>query len=164
MPMTDALLPEFDHEMAVTRRVLERVPASDNDWKPHARSFGLGALAAHLANIPTWMGFTLTTDDLDLAGSPPPREVHATTEALLAQFDQNVAEARRHLAAVSDAELMRPWTLRVGDHVLFTQPKAAVLRSFIFSHMIHHRGQMTVYLRLRDVPVPSVYGPSADEQ
>lgn len=164
MAMKDALLAEFDHEMAVTRRVLERVPTADNDWKPHAKSFSLGALAAHLANIPSWLGTTLTATDLDLSVGTPPRNIHATSAALLADFDRKVAEGRARLAGTSDAELMQPWTLRAGDHVVFTMPRIGVLRSFIFSHAIHHRGQLTVYLRLRDVPVPAIYGPSADEQ
>jgi uncharacterized damage-inducible protein DinB len=164
MAMRDALLAEFDHEMAVTRRALERVPTADNDWKPHVKSYSLGALAAHIANIPTWLGTILTTADLDVSAGTGPRVVHATSAALLAAFDRNVAEGRARLAATSEAELVQPWTLRNGDHVVFTMPKMGVLRGFVFSHSIHHRGQLSVYLRLRDVPVPAMYGPSADEQ
>ena len=165
MPLTDLLLPEFDHEMAVTRRVLERVPLADADWKPHPRSMSLGELATHLACVPTWTRATLRDDGYDMSGDAGERhQVLRTSAGLLAAFDQHVAEARRVLAAASDAELMAPWTLRAGEHVVFTQPRVGALRGFILSHSIHHRGQLTVYLRLRDVPVPSIYGPSADER
>ena len=162
MPMVDALLPEFDHEMSVTRKVLERVPDDKFDWKPHPKSMSLGALAQHVANLPLWGTITLTQSELDLAGqqqlpSPPSRQ------ELLAGFDRRVAETRALLSNKSDAELMTPWTLKKDGHTLFTMPKAAIWRSFVLSHLIHHRGQLSVYLRLNDVPVPSMYGPSADE-
>ena len=165
MPFTDLLLPEFDHEMAVTRRVLERVPLQDADWKPHPKSMSLGELATHLAYVPAWTRATLRDDGYDMSGDAGERhEVLRTSSELLAVFDRHAAEARQVLAATSDAEMMAPWTLRAGEHVVFTQPRAGALRGFIFSHSIHHRGQMVVYLRLRDVPVPSIYGPSADER
>jgi len=165
MPFSDMLLPEFDHEMAVTRRVLERVPLQHADWKPHVKSMSLGELATHLAHVPSWMRATLRGDGYDMSGDAGERhEVLRTTADLLEVFDRHVAEARQILAATSDAEMMASWTLRAGEHVVFTQPRVGVLRGFIISHSIHHRGQMTVYLRLRDVPVPSVYGPSADER
>ena len=165
MALTDLLLPEFDHEMAVTRRVLERVPLQDADWKPHPKSMSLGELATHLAYVPTWMRVTLRGDGYEMSGDAGERHaVPRTTAELLAAFDRHTTEARQILAAASDAEMMAPWTLRAGEHVVFTQPRAGVLRGFILSHLVHHRGQMTVYLRLRDVPVPSVYGPSADER
>ena len=165
MPLTDVLLPEFDHEMAVTRRVLARVPLDSAGWKPHVRSMSLGELAAHIASLPTWTRSLLHDDGYDMSGDAGERHaVPPTSQALLATFDANVAEARRHLAAATDALLALPWTLRAGEHVVFTQPRVGVLRMFLFSHTIHHRGQLTVYLRLRDVPVPSVYGPSGDER
>jgi uncharacterized damage-inducible protein DinB len=165
MSMKEAMLSEFDHETAMTRRVLQRVPAADHGWKPHPKSSSLGALATHLSNLLSWVETVMTKDGFDLAGSSGPRPTIPSTNAeLLAIFDRNAAAARRHLASASDAELIQPWTLRAGEHAIFTQPRIGVLRSMVIGHSIHHRGQMTVYLRLRDVPVPSIYGPSADEQ
>ena len=161
MPMVDALLPEFDHEMSVTRKVLERVPGDRFEWKPHPKSMSFGALAQHVANLPMWGAMTLTKSELDLGG-PQPLPAPSRAE-LLAGFDQRVNETRALLAAVSDAELMVPWTLKRDGHTIFSMPKAAVWRSFVLSHLIHHRAQLSVYLRLNDVPVPSMYGPSADE-
>jgi uncharacterized damage-inducible protein DinB len=166
MAMTDALLPEFDNEMATTRRVLERVPLADGDWKPHEKSFSLGALAGHVSNIPTWGPLILSADAFDMAGGAaggPSRQTHTTTASLLAEFDANVAAARGALASADDAALMQTWSLKNGEQVFFTLPKAVVLRNFVFNHIVHHRGQLSVYLRLRNIPVPSIYGPSADE-
>jgi uncharacterized damage-inducible protein DinB len=163
--MTDALLPEFDHEMAVTRRVLERVPMADGAWKPHEKSMSLGGLATHLANIPSWTAAILRNDSYDMGGDNGERMVPFGDQAsLLAHFDEATRGARELLAQAPDAELLVPWTLKKEGQVVFTVPRVACLRSFLFSHMIHHRGQMSVYLRLRDVPVPSIYGPSADER
>jgi uncharacterized damage-inducible protein DinB len=163
--MTDALLPEFDHEMAVTRRLLERAPLAQADWKPHEKSMSLGELTTHIANIPAWTPTLMHEAGYDMAADAGERrEVIRSARELLGTFDANVSEARRHLAAASDAELMQPWTLRAGEHVVFTQPRAGVLRGFLFSHTIHHRGQLSVYLRLQNVAVPSIYGPSADER
>lgn len=162
MPMVDALLPEFDHEMTTTRKVLERVPEDRFDWKPHTKSFSLGVLAAHVANLPTWGADTLNKSEIDIAGTPPLVAPPSKTE-LLAAFDRNVAATRSALAGRSDAELLAMWTLKRGGKPIFSMPKTAVLRSFVFSHLIHHRGQLCVYLRLLDVPVPPIYGPSADE-
>jgi uncharacterized damage-inducible protein DinB len=166
MAVKDALLPEFDHEMAVTRRVLERVPFSDPAWKPHAKSMTIAQLAAHIATIPSWVPVTLGSDAFDVASMDEDslRATHETTAALLAEFDKHVAAARTLITEASDAQMMQPWSLKSGEQVVFTLPRAAVLRSFVFNHSVHHRGQMSVYLRLRDVPVPSIYGPSADEQ
>ena len=156
------LLPEFDHEMANTRRLLERLPEDHFDFKPHEKSFSLGDLASHVANVPTWTSLTFTTTELDL-DQPWEREVPKDTAALLAEFDANVADARKALEAVSAEELQVGWTLKSGDQVYFTQPRGAVFRSFVMNHLIHHRAQLTVYLRLLDVPVPGMYGPTADE-
>lgn len=164
MAIKDALLPEFDHEMAVTRRVLERVPMGEAAWTPHPKSMSLGRLASHLADIPSWAPTILEKPGYDMAaGANAPHAEHTSREALLEAFDRNVQQARAAIAARSDAEMLAPWTLRAGEHVVFTQPRVGALRGFLFSHSIHHRGQMSVYLRLRDVPVPSIYGPSADE-
>jgi uncharacterized damage-inducible protein DinB len=162
MPMVDALLPEFDHEMTTTRKVLERVPEDRFDWKPHAKSFSLGALATHVATLPTWGTETLNKSEIDIAGAQPPAAPSSKAE-LMATFDKNVAAARSALAGKTDAELLATWTLKRGGKAVFSMPKTAVLRSFVLSHLIHHRGQLSVYLRLLDVPVPSIYGPSADE-
>jgi uncharacterized damage-inducible protein DinB len=163
MPLVDALLPEFDHEMATTRTVLERVPEEKFDWKPHAKSFSLGALAAHVATLPVWATETLTRGEIDLdPNQRPPSALPSRTE-LLATFDRNVGDARAALAGRTDAELDAMWSLKRGGRTLFTMPKTAVLRSFVLNHLVHHRGQLTVYLRLVDAPVPSIYGPSADE-
>jgi len=162
MPMVDALLPEFDHEMTTTRKVLERVPEDKFAWKPHAKSFSLGTLAAHVAMLPAWGEETLTRSEIDIAGGRPP-VAPASKAELMATFDKNVAAARSALAGKTDAELLATWTLKRGGRAIFSMPKTAVLRSFVLSHLIHHRGQLSVYLRLLDVPVPSIYGPSADE-
>ena len=165
MAIKDALLPEFDHEMGTTRRLLERVPDADLPWKPHEKSFSLGQLAAHLANIPTWVDATcdFTVFDLDTIGDIRPR-APASTADILKAFDANVTKARRKLSDQTDAALLGTWTMKRGAQEFFTMPKIAVLRSFIMNHSIHHRGQLSVYLRLRDVPLPSMYGPTADEQ
>jgi uncharacterized damage-inducible protein DinB len=167
MALKDSLLPEFDHEMGLTRRVLERVPFQDVAWAPHGKSMTLGALASHLADLPQWTSALLRESGFDIGESDNesgPRLKYGTLEELLAGFDNNVKGARDQIANTSDAQFMEPWTLRERGHEVFTQPRIATLRSFVLSHTIHHRGQMTVYLRLRDVPVPSIYGPSADER
>lgn len=162
MPLVDALLPEFDHEMTTTRKVLERVPEDKFDWKPHPKSFSLGALAAHVANLLTWGTDALIRSEIDAAGS------HTSTSypskiGLMEAFDRNVAATRAALAGKTDAELMAMWSLKRAGKTVFSMPKTAVMRSFVLSHMVHHRGQLSVYLRLLDIHVPSIYGPSADE-
>lgn len=166
MSLVDSLLPEFDREMGVTRRLLERVPDGQFAWQPHPKSMTLGRLSEHLAELPQWVGSAVTQSGIDLATTrrPDGYQSPATRSAVLAMFDANVAAARSALVGRSDAELMAPWTLQRGGQVIFTMPKAGVLRSFVLSHMVHHRGQLSVYLRLHDVPLPSIYGPSADEQ
>jgi uncharacterized damage-inducible protein DinB len=165
MPLKDGLLPEFDHEMGTTRRVLERVPEADLTWKPHDKSFSMGQLAGHIANVPHWV--EITTDrsafDVAAAGEDARPKQPESVAAILKAFDDNVKTARARIDAQPDPALFAPWTLKNGDQEVFTMPKIAVLRSFIMNHMIHHRGQLSVYLRLRNVPVPAIYGPSADE-
>lgn len=163
MALVDALLPEFDHEMATTRTVLARVPEEKFDWKPHAKSFSLGVLAAHVATLPTWGTETLTRSEVDVGGARQPPTALPSRQDVLATFDRSVADARAALAGRTDAELLAMWSLTRNGRTLFTMPKAAVLRSFVLNHLVHHRGQLTVYLRLLDIPVPSIYGPSADE-
>lgn len=163
MSISQSLLPEYDHEMAATRRVLERLPTDKFGWTPHEKSFPLGRLASHVAELPGWIKTTLTTDELDFGSGAYQPFTAATTEQLLEVFDKKVAEGRAAIVAASDEEFSKSWALRNGDHVIFKQPKAAVLRSFALSHIIHHRAQLSVYMRLNDIPVPSIYGPSADE-
>lgn len=165
MPLIDALLPEFDREMGLTRRVLERVPDGQFDWTPHPTSVTLGRLAEHLTEMPMWATKTMDQSELEAsaqrpAGYSPP----ATRAAVLAQFDAGYRSARQHLVNKTDAELAAPWTLKSGGKEVFTAPKAMVMRNFVLNHLIHHRGQLTVYLRMLGVPVPSIYGPSGDEQ
>ena len=163
MTLSEALLPEYDHEMATTRRLLDRVPEEHFDWAPHDKSMTLGRLAGHLAGIPYWCTATLDATGLDLADMPPPPPA-ATRVALLAEFDAKSAKARADLAGATDAILLAPWTLKKDGQALFTMPRISVLRTFVMNHTIHHRGQLSVYLRLKDVPVPPIYGPTADEQ
>jgi uncharacterized damage-inducible protein DinB len=166
MSISASLLPEFDQEMANTRKALERVPDDKLDWKPHEKSMSMGGLATHLANLPIWTVFTINQDSLDLeppgGGSLRVEEKRSRRE-ILEDFDKNVTAARGAVAGASDEELLKPWSLLKGGVTLMTLPKIVVLRSFVMNHVIHHRGQFTVYLRLNDVPVPSIYGPSADE-
>jgi uncharacterized damage-inducible protein DinB len=167
MKISESMLLEFDQEMANTRKVLERVPAAKFSWKPHPKSSEFGALAAHIANMADWAGLTLQTDSFDYAppGAPPyETPKFSSTEQLLAAFDKSVAEARAALVAADDSKLMEPWSLMAGGQTVMTMPRVAVIRSFVMNHTIHHRAQLGVYLRLNDIPVPGLYGPSADEQ
>ena len=162
MPIVDALLPEFDHEMTVTRKLLERVPEDKLAWKPHQKSFSLGQLAQHVSTIPMWGSMTLNGPEVDLSGNQQLPEAKTRAE-LLALFDGHVTTTRAALVGKSDAELMAPWSLKREGHVIFSMPKASVWRSFVMNHLIHHRAQLSVYLRMQDIPLPSMYGPSADE-
>jgi uncharacterized damage-inducible protein DinB len=161
MSISAALLPEFDNEMATTRRTLERVPDEKLGWKPHEKSMSLGRLASHIAEMPSWGVIGLNMDALDL-GDYKPWE-GASRDEILAVFDKNVAGARAAMEAADDAKYMTNWSLTMGGKTLMTMPKIAVVRVFMMNHVIHHRGQFSVYLRLNDVAVPSIYGPSADE-
>jgi uncharacterized damage-inducible protein DinB len=166
MAIRDAILPEFDHEMATTRKTIERVPESNLDWAPHQKSMKLGRLAGHLAELPGLAIAALSMESLDVRPpGAPPREptVMTSRQQVLGLFDKNVAAARAALAAASDADLMKTFMFLVGGKQVFSLPRAAALRGFVLNHVIHHRGQLTVYLRLNNVAVPSIYGPSADE-
>jgi uncharacterized damage-inducible protein DinB len=163
MAIADALLPEYDHEVATTRKLLERVPDGKFAWKPHAKSMSLGELASHLASMLSWGSMTINQPEFDIRGDYAP-PAFATRADLLANFDKEASATRAALVGRNDAELMAPWSLKREGKTLFSMPKAAVLRSFVMNHMVHHRGQLSVYLRLNDVPLPSMYGPSADEQ
>jgi uncharacterized damage-inducible protein DinB len=162
MTIAETLLPEFDRETTTTRKLLERLPEDKFEWKPHAKSMSLGQLAAHVATIPMWGSVTVSQPEFDLATNPP-RPPMATRAEILAAFDRFVRETRAALVGRSDPELMAPWALRNGKETVFSMPKVAVWRSFVMSHLIHHRGQLSVYLRMQDVALPGIYGPSADE-
>jgi uncharacterized damage-inducible protein DinB len=166
MTFSQAILPEFDQEMAHTRKTLERVPEGKDDWKPHPKSMSMMRLASHLAQLPHWAVETIRREELDVMppGSEPPKPfLAASNQELLAEFEKNVAEARGLIEGVTDEEIGKPWSLLVGGKAVMTMPRAAVIRGVVMNHMIHHRAQLGVYLRMNDVPVPSVYGPSADE-
>jgi len=166
MSIAESVIPELDQEMATTRRMLERVPEARAGWKPHPKSWSLGDLAAHLANLPVWGNITMDRTELHI--NPPGGEKwvspgYQSQESNLKTFDDNVKALREVLSAASDADYMVSWTLKnAGQHVL-TLPRVVVIRSFVLNHIIHHRGQLSVYLRLNDVALPSVYGPTADE-
>ena len=165
MALRDALLPELDQELATTRKLLALVPESKTSFRPHAKSWTLGELSLHLANLLTWLPSTLKATELDLDPPSGPRFVPPRFEsaaATLKMFDETSRAARAALAAATDAELAVPWTLRKRGQAMFTLPRAACVRSFVMNHLIHHRGQLTVYLRMCDVPLPPVYGPTAD--
>jgi len=166
MPLAELLLPEFDEEMAATRRVLERVPDGNASWKPHPKSMTLGRLATLVAELPAWVVNTITRDELDIMppGGPPLKfEALDRTSRILELFDRNAAAARAALATASDAEFKKPWAFKVGGRTVATNPKFTVYRRTVLNHLVHHRGQLTVYLRLNDAAIPAVYGPTADE-
>ena len=161
--IASALVAELEHEARVTRTVLERVPADKFDWKPHDKSMAFGALAAHIAEMVGWTQGIMEHPDLDFAKMDYKPFEAKTNEELLEFFDKNAGEAIETLKNSSDERFMETWTMKNGEKTYFTLPKIAVMRSFVISHIIHHRGQLSVYLRLNDIPVPSIYGPSADE-
>jgi len=164
MAIRDALLPEFDHEVANTRKVLERVPEDRPDYKPHAKSMSLDRLAGHLAEIPGWASEAILQDSVEVGNASQNAPFKMTSrKQLLEEFDRRVTAGRAAIAGAGDEELRKPWSLIAGGKTIFTLPKIAVLRGYVMNHMIHHRAQLGVYLRLNDVPVPSIYGPSADE-
>jgi uncharacterized damage-inducible protein DinB len=166
MKISEMLLPEFDQEMATTRRVLERVPEDKLGWKPHDKSMTLARLAGHVGEIPGYGVATIRMDSLDVApvGGPPHEGMVASSRAqLLAAFDKNVSEARAAIAAASDESMGKTWTLLAGGKTIFEMPRVAVVRVLVLNHLIHHRGQLSVYLRQTGALVPSIYGPSADE-
>ena len=162
MAVREALLAEYDHEMAATRKMLERIPEDKLAWRPHDKSRTLGALGLHLANLPVWGGLILDRFKVDLADVPPTGGEPDSRSTILAVFDEARAKTRK-LLDKTDAELAAVWSLRREGHELFSLPKSAAFRTFMLSHMVHHRGQLTVYLLLNDVALPAIYGPSADE-
>jgi uncharacterized damage-inducible protein DinB len=165
MPLIDALLPEFDREMGLTRRALDRVPDGQFDFRPHPTSVTLGRLAEHLTEMPLWATTTMTQSSLEATTQrPADYKAPASRGEVLALFDGCYKTGRASLIGKTDAEFAAPWTLKAGGKEVFTMPKIAVMRNFVLNHMIHHRGQLLVYLRMLGVPVPSIYGPSGDEQ
>ena len=164
MTIAELLLPEVEQEMATTRRVLERVPDDKLAWKPHDRSWSMGVLASHIVNSVKWTDYTMNQTEFDLGGVAPDELNRAAKNRaeLLAWFDANAASARQALGK-SDADYFVPWTLKQGEREFFTMPRYNCIRSYLLNHIVHHRAQLAVYLRLNDIPVPAMYGPSADE-
>lgn len=167
MSLAHSLLPEFDYEAAVTRRLLERVPADQVAFRPHPKSFALGDLSLHIVNLLTWFRVTVEQDELDLhppGGEPWRSAPFESPEATLRKFDADSAAARALLAAMRDETFDRPWTLKYQGNTVFSLPRGQALRTYVFNHQVHHRGQLSVYLRMCGVPLPEMYGPTADSQ
>ena len=160
----EGLLVEFDHEVATTRRLLERLPdaAERLAWKPHHKSMSLGGLATHISNLPVWGGSILGASFFDLGTLPPNVPEKTSRREILGVFDENTKQTRAAMD-LTDAEYLARWTLKRGEQEMFSMPKIAAFRTFLMYHLVHHRGQLSVYLRLNDIPVPAIYGPTADE-
>jgi uncharacterized damage-inducible protein DinB len=161
-PMKMGLINELKHEAATTRKLLAAIPADKKTWKPHEKSMVLEGLAKHIADLPTWVNYTLEQDAIDFSKPYPKSPEFTTTEALVARFDHNVAEATKSLENFNEDQFFKDWSLRDGDKIFFTMPKIAVLRNMVYNHTVHHRAQLGVYLRLLNVAVPNSYGPTAD--
>jgi uncharacterized damage-inducible protein DinB len=161
MSMTQAMLQEFETEAKTTRKVLERVPADKLSWKPHPKSMSLGTLALHVASAPGVIVGWCAADETNFTGEKSPQA--SSTDEILSAHDQSVKTVKETLAQIGDQGLGGTWTAKAGGQTLMTMPKAALARALMLNHWVHHRGQLSVYLRLLDVPVPSIYGPSADE-
>ena len=155
---------ELKQEAISTRKMLERIPGEQFQWRPHEKSMPLVSLAAHIADMVGWTNVTINDDELDFATSDFTPKEYSDASEIVNYFDQNISAALDALNSVSNETMTQPWRLRNGEKILFEMPKAVVMRSMVMNHIIHHRGQLAVYLRLLDVPVPSIYGPSADEQ
>ncbi len=162
MSLKDAFIAELKHESSLTKKMLERVPLDKADWKPHERSMTLGRLAVHVAEIPHWISDIINIDEFDFQQHYKPSQA-ASTEELLKLLDDKMNTAIADLEKMTDADLMKIWVVKQGDKVFFNLPKVVAIRGWAFSHQVHHRGQLSVYLRLLDVPVPGMYGPTADE-
>ena len=164
MTFKDALLADFDHEMAVTRRLLDRVPQAGMSWRPHEKSWSLGGLATHLAVLPRWGSSILEHDRYDVIDDHRGPTAELTTHAeVIETFDRHHMQVRQRLVSMSEGELVTAWTLRKSGKILMSLPRASAFRSFLIHHLIHHRGQLSVYLRLQNVPLPPIYGATADE-
>ena len=163
MPFSQTLLPEFDEEMMNTRKLLECVPDGKFDYQPHAKSMTMARLASHVAELPSWVPFTVDLEVLDMSPDMKP-EIFTTRAALLEKFDKGVAEAPEKIAATSDQKWQVTWTFKYAGKEIMSMPRSKVMRSVIMNHLVHHRAQLGVYLRLNEVEIPGMYGPSADEQ
>ena len=163
MSLNQSFIKELENEAKQTRKVLERVPLDKADWKPHEKSMALGRLATHVAEISGYITSTLDADEMDFAKMDYKPRIAKSTSELLAIFEENYNKGMESLKNATDEKMLSNWTMRNGEHVYFTMPKIVVVRSFAFNHLYHHRGQLTVFLRLNDVPLPGVYGPTADE-
>jgi uncharacterized damage-inducible protein DinB len=167
MELKEVFLAQLEREAAVTRTALLRVPEGRNDWKPHEKSMAFGYLAALVATMPGWVGFMIERDEVNFddpsSGEFKTRAVETKAE-LLKQFEEGVVKARRALAGTTEQHLLKPWRFMAGGKVLSEEPRYVMLTDAVFSHLAHHRGQLTVYLRLNEASVPAIYGPSADEQ
>jgi uncharacterized damage-inducible protein DinB len=164
MNIKEGLIKELKHQAANTRKLLERVPAEHFDWKPHEKSMHLGRLASHIAETIGWVSTAITENELDFAKREYKPTVITTNADLIKILDEKLAPALADLETATNEILMQEWTLRNGEQIYFTLPKVAVIRDFAFNHSYHHRGQLTVYLRMLDIPVPGMFGPTADER
>lgn len=164
MPINKAFLAELHYESGLTRKVLQRIPAGNFSWKPHEKSMTLIRLSSHIADLHLLPQFIVNDNELDFLKGNIQQVSFETTDALLLNFEQNLVRTFQVLENATDERLEQPWTLRRGDHIIFTLPRKQVLRTMVMNHIVHHRGQLSVYLRLLNIPVPSIYGPSADEQ
>jgi uncharacterized damage-inducible protein DinB len=161
--LSQSLIPEFQQEIAQTKKMLERVPYDRYNWKPHEKSTELGKLAVHVAELPGWISLMLKTDELDIGKIDyKPTETSGISD-VIQLLEKKAAEAVAAMQAASDEDFLKPWTLKKSGHVIFSLPKVATIRSMAMNHLVHHRGQLSVYLRLLNVPVPGMYGPTADE-
>lgn len=163
MSLGKILAAELQHEAATAKTMMERLPADKLTWKPHEKSMSLKQLAGHIVNMVSWTGVTLMQDELDFAKFDYKERDYQQSSELVADLDKNLTDAIGVLTNVSDDTFGEDWTMRNGEQIYMTMPKAAVMRSFVMNHIVHHRGQLSVYMRLLDIPVPSIYGPSADE-
>jgi uncharacterized damage-inducible protein DinB len=167
MPISELLLPEYDSEITITRKVLERVPDDRGDWKPHEKAFKMGHLAQLVARLPEWLVLTLERTELDIAPKDGPRTAGYTVEptaTLLALFEKNAKAGRAALAKATDADFQVPWTLKAAGNAVLTQPRYMIVRQMVLNHLVHHRAQLGIYLRLVEQKVPQMYGPTADER
>ena len=163
MALRDAFIAELKHESALTKKMLQRVPMEKKDWKPHEKSMTIGRLATHVAETTRWATDIIHIDNFDFLAHPFKSYTAATQEELMQLFQTNLDIALQDLAGMADEDFNKPWVVRRGEQVMFQTPKKVALRGWAFSHMIHHRGQLSVFLRLLDIPVPGMYGPTADE-
>jgi len=164
MALKDALIGELKHESSMTKKMLERVPLDKKDWKPHEKSMTLGRLATHVAEIPHWVSRIVTMDEFDFLVQGFSSYTAVTSEELMTIFNDKLNKAINDLESLNDDDFSKNWTVRRGEQVMFNTPKKVAIRGWALNHLVHHRGQLSVYLRLLDVPVPGMYGPSADER